>query len=66
MDGWREGSWAGCGDDFGAPAPWYFRTLENWRYLFAVHDLRLVTTLEPLHPMTKAPASIVFVGETVP
>lgn len=65
-DGWREGSWAGCGDDFSAPAPWYFRTLENWRYLFTAHDLPLVATLEPLHPMTKATASIVFVGEAAP
>jgi len=28
-DGWRHGSWAGFGNDFSDPAPWYFRTLES-------------------------------------
>ena len=33
-DGWREGSWDGCGEGFGKPAPWYFRTLGGWLAAF--------------------------------
>ena len=34
LDGWRKGSWAGFGNEFTDPAPWYFRTLESWIRLF--------------------------------
>ena len=63
-DGWREGSWAGFSPDFSHPAPWYFRTLENWVSLFADSGLRLCEVREPIHPQTQKPASIILVGET--
>lgn len=59
-DGWREGSWAGCGPAFTVPAPWYFRTLEGWFRLFAEAGLRLEGLREPLHPDSGRPASILF------
>ncbi|HEX7815365.1 class I SAM-dependent methyltransferase [Dyella sp.] len=59
-DGWREGSWAGCGDGFGQAAPWYFRTLAGWQDSFVSADLRLTEVMEPLHPQTGRPASIIF------
>lgn len=62
-DGWREGSWAGLGKAFGAPAPWYFRTLESWIRLFGKHGLRLLELREPLHPHTQKPASVIFVAQ---
>jgi len=59
-DGWREGSWAGCGDGFGEAAPWYFRTLAGWQQSFLAAGLALVGMGEPLHPETGRPASILF------
>lgn len=62
-DGWREGSWAGFSEDFTDPAPWYFRTLESWIKLFFNNNFRLREVGEPLHPETRKPASVIFVGE---
>ena len=61
-NGWRQGSWAGCGKGFGKPAPWYFRTLGSWVALFADHGLRLAEMREPLHPDTGEPASVILIG----
>ncbi len=63
-DGWREGSWAGVGEEFSEPAPWYFRTLESWVKLFSGKGLRLLDIREPLHPQSGRPASIIFIGGT--
>lgn len=65
-DGWRQGSWAGCGEGFGDPAPWYFRTMEGWMALFADHGLRLVERRQPLHPHSGQPASLILVGQAAP
>lgn len=61
VDGWRDGSWAGCGDGFGQAAPWYFRTLAGWQASFAAAGLYISSLDEPLHPRTGRPASIVFI-----
>lgn len=63
-DGWREGSWTGFSADFSDPAPWYFRTLENWIKLFVDSGFRIRDVREPLHPETRKPASVIFIGET--
>ncbi|MBT2118565.1 methyltransferase domain-containing protein [Dyella sp. LX-66] len=63
QDGWREGSWAGCGGGFGQAAPWYFRTLGGWLDTFAAGGLRVARIEEPLHPHSGRPASIIFVLE---
>lgn len=63
QDGWRPGSWAGCGTNFTDPAPWYFRTLESWLKLFAESGFRLVELREPVHPASGKPASVLFVAE---
>jgi 2-polyprenyl-3-methyl-5-hydroxy-6-metoxy-1,4-benzoquinol methylase len=63
-EGWREGSWAGCGADFSDPAPWYFRTMESWTTLFVDSGFRLRELREPLHPGTRKPASVIFIGDT--
>ena len=57
--GWR----AGFSKHFNDPAPWYFRTIENWKNLFLQNGLTLKQTIEPIHPATKKPASIIFIGE---
>ncbi len=59
-DGWRTGSWDGFSQRFVNAAPWYFRTLESWRRLFADCGLRLVAENWPIHPGTGRPASVVF------
>ena len=62
-DGWREGSWAGFGDAFTDPAPWYFRTTASWIALLVSAGLRLVEMREPLHPTSRKPASAIFIAE---
>lgn len=63
-DGWREGSWVGCGEGFGEAAPWYFRTFAGWMRSFGAAGLVLVSMREPLHPHSGRPASLIF--ELVP
>lgn len=61
MDGWRDGSWAGCGPTFTKnAAPWYFRTFSTWMKLLRDSGLRLEELREPLHPATEKPASVIM------
>lgn len=60
-DGWRAESWQGIGDEFRGHAPWYYRTMASWRLLFAQSGLHLHSLIEPLHPETGVPASVIFV-----
>jgi SAM-dependent methyltransferase len=62
-DGWRDGTWAGFGDEFIGPAPWYFRTVGGWVALLGRAGMRVVELREPLHPATGKPASILFVAQ---
>ena len=57
---WVEGSWIGMKRDFQMPYDWYFRTLEDWLVLFENAKLGLLEQIEPLHPYTDLPASIIF------
>ncbi|MDD5580291.1 MAG: methyltransferase domain-containing protein [Methylobacter sp.] len=63
LDGWRTGSWAGFSADFTDPAPWYFRTLESWVKLFLNNGFRLLDMREPVYPLTRQPASVIFIAE---
>jgi 2-polyprenyl-3-methyl-5-hydroxy-6-metoxy-1,4-benzoquinol methylase len=62
-EGWRDGTWAGFGEEFTNPAPWYFRTVGGWLALLGRAGMRVVELREPLHPATGKPASIVFVAQ---
>ncbi len=62
-DGWRDGSWVGFNNQFRDPAPWYFRTRESWEALFRQNGFTLDEILEPLHPVTNTPKSIIFIGQ---
>jgi 2-polyprenyl-3-methyl-5-hydroxy-6-metoxy-1,4-benzoquinol methylase len=62
-DGWREGSWDGCGDNFKAAAPWYFRTVGSWVTLISESAMRLAELREPLHPATGKPSSLILIAE---
>jgi 2-polyprenyl-3-methyl-5-hydroxy-6-metoxy-1,4-benzoquinol methylase len=61
-DGWREGSWAGCGDNFAKPAPWYFRTIGTWVKLLNDSELQVAEVREPMHPETGKPASLILIA----
>ena len=63
VDGWRDGSWAGCGSDFIDPAPWYFRTVSRWVQLLAECKWHLLEIREPVHPATRQPVSIIFIAQ---
>ncbi|MEW9570198.1 trans-aconitate 2-methyltransferase [Rhodanobacter sp. Si-c] len=62
-DGWRAGSWVGCGEGFGQAAPWYFRTLAGWLDALTQAGLQLRRMVEPLHPPTGKPASVILMAE---
>jgi 2-polyprenyl-3-methyl-5-hydroxy-6-metoxy-1,4-benzoquinol methylase len=63
VDGWREGSWAGCGPTFSKnAAPWYFRTFETWIKLLRDSGMRLDELREPVHPATRLPASVIMLA----
>lgn len=62
VDGWREGSWQGFSEAFTDPAPWYFRTLQSWMDLLTDSGLSVQRMLEPLHPATQRPASVIFIA----
>jgi len=59
-DGWRQESWQGIGDGFRGAAPWYYRTLASWHQLFQDCALHLRYSLQPCHPESDTPASIIF------
>ncbi|SDW50527.1 class I SAM-dependent methyltransferase [Lysobacter enzymogenes] len=60
LDGWRDGSWAGCDGAFGQPAPWYFRTLGGWLRVLRESGLVLRELEEPVHPVTGKPVSLIL------
>jgi 2-polyprenyl-3-methyl-5-hydroxy-6-metoxy-1,4-benzoquinol methylase len=60
--GWREETFATFAVPFPASMPWYFRTLADWHAAVAAAGLRLVRVIEPLHPETRRPLSLVLVA----
>ena len=62
VDGWREGSWTGIDGEFRDAPPWYFRTLSTWFTLLRASGLFVSRLLEPVHPVTKKPLSVIFVA----
>ena len=62
VDGWRDGSWAGCGESFTDPAPWYFRTFSSWLSLLRSSGYELVECREPTLPGAAAPCAVLFIA----
>lgn len=62
-DGWRGGSWQGCGEGFREAPPWYFRTRESWLALLAGSGLEVREERVPKEPQTDAPLSWLLVAE---
>lgn len=63
QSGWRTGSWAGFNDAFTDPAPWYFRTLDDWRALFTRNQLTVTKEISPTLPGKSQPSSIIFIAQ---
>jgi len=59
-DGWRVETFAGFGEGFAEPMPWFFRTLESWLALFSETGWRLQWLQEPLHPQSEQPVSLLM------
>jgi len=59
-EGWRKGSWSGFSHHFMDPAPWYYRTIDNWLSLFNECELSVTETIEPVNPITGEVASVIF------
>jgi hypothetical protein len=64
QDGWREGTWLGFSSDFHDPAPWYFRTLENWTVLLQRCGFDILERREPKAAGAVTPASAIWIGRT--
>lgn len=62
---WEEDSWKGLGNGFDSPHHWYFRTLADWVNLLIISGFQLVQLIEPLHPETKRPISLILTGKKV-
>ena len=62
QSGWLEGSWEGLDGHFTQPHLWYFRTLDDWASLLKKTKFNLEKVIEPLHPATGRPASVIFVA----
>ncbi len=59
VDGWRVETFDAFGGSFPSPMPWYFRTLESWVAEIDAAGLALIDLVEPRHPATKRPLSLV-------
>jgi 2-polyprenyl-3-methyl-5-hydroxy-6-metoxy-1,4-benzoquinol methylase len=62
QDGWRQGSWQGFSSDFVDPAPWYYRTMGSWVSLLLDAGYQLTQMIEPVHPHTGMPASLILIA----
>ncbi|MFL5381062.1 MAG: class I SAM-dependent methyltransferase [Longimicrobiaceae bacterium] len=61
-DGWRMERFAGFGDGFVEPMPWFHRTLQSWFAALARAGFRVDAVREPAHPHTGEPLSLLLVA----
>ena len=59
-DGWRTEHFAGFGEGFTEPMPWFFRTLQSWFATLARAGFRVDGLREPAHPGTGEPVSLLL------
>ena len=62
VDGWRLETFDTFGSGFPDPMPWYFRTLESWSSLLSTAGCKLEKIVEPKHPETDLPLSLLLVA----
>jgi 2-polyprenyl-3-methyl-5-hydroxy-6-metoxy-1,4-benzoquinol methylase len=59
-DGWRTETFAGFGDTFAKPMPWYYRTMGTWCAELRASGWVIEGIAEPLHPETLLPLSLLL------
>ncbi|HEX8430003.1 MAG TPA: class I SAM-dependent methyltransferase [Longimicrobium sp.] len=59
-DGWKTERWEAFGEADWKPMPWYFRTLASWMRELRDAGLTVVDCVEPLHPETEQPLSLLL------
>lgn len=60
VDGWRLETFAGFGEGFDAPMPWYFRTLASWLAAFGADGYAFERVLEPVDAASGRPLSLLL------
>jgi 2-polyprenyl-3-methyl-5-hydroxy-6-metoxy-1,4-benzoquinol methylase len=60
---WRTESFDTCSVAFPSPMPWYYRTLGSWQEQISLAGLRIVKLVEPVHPDSGAPLSLLLTCE---
>lgn len=58
-DGWREETFEGLPGQW-SPMPWYFRTISSWIKALKSTGWQIDECVEPLHPVTGNPASLIL------
>jgi 2-polyprenyl-3-methyl-5-hydroxy-6-metoxy-1,4-benzoquinol methylase len=61
-DGWRMERWAGLNKPFTHPYHWYYRTFSSWLATVTLAGWHIKSVREPLHPVTRKPASLILAG----
>lgn len=59
-DGWRVETFAGFGEDFREPMPWFFRTLESWTRALRTAGFTIERLAEPVDPANGRPLSLLI------
>ena len=62
IDEWRQEFWDSFKSQFTQVSPWYFRKLETWIKLLKSWGFSILECREPIHPITREPASIIFIA----
>lgn len=60
-DAWRTETFSSLGEGFSEPMPWFFRTVASWHASLTASGLRIRECMEPLHPDSGRPLSLLFV-----
>jgi 2-polyprenyl-3-methyl-5-hydroxy-6-metoxy-1,4-benzoquinol methylase len=61
VDGWRVERFDAIPGQWVESMPWYFRTLDSWRRTFETAGYVIEETREPVHPVRRTPASILWI-----
>lgn len=61
VDGWRVETFAGFGEAFAEPMPWYYRTMGSWLRTLGDAGLVVAQCIEPSHPDSRSPMALLLV-----
>jgi 2-polyprenyl-3-methyl-5-hydroxy-6-metoxy-1,4-benzoquinol methylase len=59
-EGWLVEAFTDFGAEFTAPMPWYFRPRASWETLLTQNGFVIESIVEPIHPITQNPLSILL------